>query len=120
MSTKNQEHLDTFWELIVPILNSVLFVLIGLEIFIVTFNVRYLEAGLLLIPVILFARFEGFACNGARRSGCFVAVGTCGRRCIRYSTQQCIGCQFVEAYFAAQRPAYMSRSTFGGPHVNSP
>lgn len=57
MSTKNQKHLDTFWELIVHILNSVLFVLIGLEILIVTFNVRYLEAGLLLIPAVLFARF---------------------------------------------------------------
>ncbi len=57
MSTKTQEHLDTFWELIDEVLNSVLFVLIGLEILILTFNMRYLQAGVLLIPAVLFARF---------------------------------------------------------------
>ncbi len=57
MSTKTQEHLDTFWELIDEVLNSVLFVLIGLEILLLTFNTRSFEAGLLLIPAVLFARF---------------------------------------------------------------
>ncbi len=57
MSKKTEEDLDTFWELIDEILNSVLFVLIGLEILILTFNMRYLLAGCLLIPAVLLARF---------------------------------------------------------------
>lgn len=57
MSNKTREHLDTFWELIDEILNAVLFVLIGLEIFVLTLNSKYLLAGLIAIPVVLLARF---------------------------------------------------------------
>ena len=57
MSDKTREHLDTFWELIDEILNAVLFVLIGLEIFVLTLNSQYLLAGLIAIPVVLLARF---------------------------------------------------------------
>ena len=39
------------------ILNAVLFVLIGLEVLILTFTQAYLFAGLLMIPLVLFARF---------------------------------------------------------------
>jgi CPA1 family monovalent cation:H+ antiporter len=56
MSPKTIEHLDTFWELIDEILNSVLFVLIGLEIIVLTFTHQYLIAGMLMIPCILLAR----------------------------------------------------------------
>jgi len=57
MSDKTRQHLDTFWELIDEILNAVLFVLIGLEVLVLTFNSDYLLAALVLIPVVLLARF---------------------------------------------------------------
>ena len=57
MSPTTCEHLDTFWELIDEILNSVLFVLIGLEMLVLTLDERYFLAGLLMIPVVLLARF---------------------------------------------------------------
>ena len=56
MSEKTREHLDTFWELIDEILNAVLFVLIGLEILIITFESQLLLAGGLSIVIVLFAR----------------------------------------------------------------
>jgi CPA1 family monovalent cation:H+ antiporter len=57
MSDTTRDHLDTFWELIDEILNAVLFVLIGLEILMVTLTAHYLMAAVLAIPVILAARF---------------------------------------------------------------
>lgn len=56
MSAKTRENLDTFWELVDEILNAVLFVLIGLEVLILSFERSYLVAGLLLIPLLLVAR----------------------------------------------------------------
>lgn len=56
MSERTQEHLDTFWELIDEILNAVLFVLIGLEILILTFHDEYFLAALIIIPLLLAAR----------------------------------------------------------------
>jgi CPA1 family monovalent cation:H+ antiporter len=57
MSDTVREHLDTFWELVDVILNAVLFVLIGLEVLVLTFNRKYFIAGLVLIPLLLLARF---------------------------------------------------------------
>ncbi len=57
MSEITREHLDTFWELIDEILNAVLFVLIGLEILVITFEPQLLVAGGLAIIIVLFARF---------------------------------------------------------------
>lgn len=57
MSEKTRQHLDTFWELIDEILNAVLFVLIGLEVLVLEFNPGYVIAGIVLIPVVLFARW---------------------------------------------------------------
>ena len=57
MSDKTRDNLDTFWELIDEILNVILFVLIGLEILIISFSINYIYASLLIIPVILFSRF---------------------------------------------------------------
>ena len=45
-----------FWELIDEVLNAVLFVLIGLEVLVLTFTEPYLFAGLILIPVVLLSR----------------------------------------------------------------
>lgn len=56
MSERTRQHLDTFWELIDQILNSLLFVLIGLELLIVTLSRPAVAAGLLMIPAILTAR----------------------------------------------------------------
>lgn len=57
MSKSTCEHLDTFWELVDEILNAVLFVLIGLEVIILTFTGKVLLAGLMMIPCVLLARF---------------------------------------------------------------
>ncbi len=57
MSDKTREHLDNFWELIDEILNAVLFVLIGLEVLVLTFNTTAVIAGLIMIPVVLAIRF---------------------------------------------------------------
>lgn len=56
MSDRTREHLDTFWELVDEVLNAVLFVLIGLEVLVLQFTREYLIAGLLMIPVVMFAR----------------------------------------------------------------
>jgi CPA1 family monovalent cation:H+ antiporter len=56
MSAQTTEHLDTFWELIDEILNAVLFVLIGLEVLLITFDPAYAWAAALAIPVVLAAR----------------------------------------------------------------
>lgn len=57
MSDTVREHLDTFWELVDEILNAVLFVLIGLEVLVLTFTREYFIAGLVLIPLLVLARF---------------------------------------------------------------
>lgn len=57
MSETTREHLDTFWELVDEILNAVLFVLIGLEVLVLTVEGRYVLAGVLAIPTVLAARF---------------------------------------------------------------
>jgi CPA1 family monovalent cation:H+ antiporter len=62
MSERTREHLDLFWELVDEILNTVLFVLIGLELLILELSANALSAGLVAIPVVLLARF---LCVGA-------------------------------------------------------
>ena len=57
MSAKTREHLDAFWELVDEILNALLFVLIGLEVLVLTFSRGPFFAGLLAIPAILLARW---------------------------------------------------------------
>jgi monovalent cation:H+ antiporter, CPA1 family len=57
MSDATREYLDTFWELVDELLNAVLFVLIGLEVLVLSYKPQYLEAGLLAIPIVLLARF---------------------------------------------------------------
>jgi CPA1 family monovalent cation:H+ antiporter len=56
MSQLTQQHLDNFWELIDEVLNAVLFVLIGLEVLVLTLSAQYVLAGLLAIPLVLPAR----------------------------------------------------------------
>jgi CPA1 family monovalent cation:H+ antiporter len=57
MSDRTREHLDTFWELVDEILNAVLFLLIGLELVVLTFGRASLTAGLLMVPLAIAVRF---------------------------------------------------------------
>ena len=57
MSEKTRQNLDMFWELVDVILNSVLFVLIGLELLVVTLSGSYLLAAAMAIPIVLASRF---------------------------------------------------------------
>ncbi len=56
MSDQTRDYVLTFWTLIDEILNSVLFLLIGLEVLVVTVSIDHLSVALLAIPVTLFAR----------------------------------------------------------------
>lgn len=56
MSDTTVEHLDTFWELIDEILNAVLFLLIGLEIMVMSSDPRVWIVGVVLAVVVLLAR----------------------------------------------------------------
>jgi len=57
MSETTRDYVMTFWTLVDEILNSVLFLLIGLEVLIVAQGNFPLEAALIAIPVTLFARW---------------------------------------------------------------
>jgi monovalent cation:H+ antiporter, CPA1 family len=61
MSDRTRDHLDMFWELIDEILNAVLFVLIGLEVLVLSFTGKLLTAGLLAVPALLVARLVSVA-----------------------------------------------------------
>lgn len=56
MSETTRRNLDTFWELIDEVLNAILFILIGLEVFALELTTQHILAGLALIPVVLLAR----------------------------------------------------------------
>ena len=57
MSNTTELYIDKFWELIDVLMNAILFVLIGLELLTLEFNLNYLIAGLIAIPITLFARY---------------------------------------------------------------
>ena len=57
MSEMTELYLDKFWELIDVLLNAILFVMIGMELLVLTFNSSYLIAGFIAIPLLLFARY---------------------------------------------------------------
>jgi CPA1 family monovalent cation:H+ antiporter len=61
MSERTRDHLDKFWELVDEILNTVLFVLVGMELLVIAFSRSLLAAGLLAVPVVLFARWVSVA-----------------------------------------------------------
>lgn len=56
MSDTTREHLDLFWELVDEILNALLFLLIGLEIFVLAWSGQAFVAGVILIVVVLACR----------------------------------------------------------------
>lgn len=57
MSAQTRERLDNFWELLDEILNAVLFVMIGMEVLVLSLQGDALLAALLAIPLVLLARF---------------------------------------------------------------
>ncbi len=57
MSDKSREHIDQFWHLIDEVLNTVLFLLIGLELLALKVSAEFLIAAALMIPAALLARF---------------------------------------------------------------
>lgn len=57
MSDTTELYVYKFWELVDVLLNAVLFVLIGLEVLILEFDMSYLVAGLAAIPITLVARY---------------------------------------------------------------
>lgn len=84
MSDVTAEYIDKFWELIDEICNVILFVLMGLEIFLVSYDPNYLLIGIILIVVSLAARIISlvpafFMFNrGEPRKGLNLAVLTWG------------------------------------------
>ncbi|MDA8084933.1 MAG: sodium:proton antiporter [Nitrospiraceae bacterium] len=56
MSAKTRQNVDMFWELIDEILNSLLFVLIGMELLIIQLSAKYIFAGIVAIIIVLLSR----------------------------------------------------------------
>lgn len=57
MSETTRVYLDRFWELVDVFLNAVLFVLIGFELLIISYEGQYLLAGILAIFIVLLCRY---------------------------------------------------------------
>ncbi|HQQ95328.1 MAG TPA: sodium:proton antiporter [Bacteroidia bacterium] len=57
MSDTTAEYVDKFWELVDEICNTILFALMGLELFLVPYNLNYFAVGCMLVFVALGARF---------------------------------------------------------------
>jgi CPA1 family monovalent cation:H+ antiporter len=56
MSDTTRTRVDDFWELLDEMLNAILFVLIGLELLVITLHWSYLLAAVVVIPITLLAR----------------------------------------------------------------
>ena len=61
MSAETRKYVDAFWKLIDEILNAVLFLLIGIEVFAVTFSMDAFQTGIAAIALALFARLAAVA-----------------------------------------------------------
>ncbi|MEQ8292033.1 MAG: sodium:proton antiporter [Roseovarius sp.] len=61
MSEETRDYVDAFWKLIDEILNAVLFLMIGFEVFAVAFEVDFLIAGVLSIGLALIGRLAAVA-----------------------------------------------------------
>lgn len=61
MSAETRRYVDAFWKLVDEILNAVLFLMIGFEVFAVAFNTDYLLAGAAAIAVALVGRLAAVA-----------------------------------------------------------
>ncbi|MCP4883302.1 MAG: sodium:proton antiporter, partial [Flavobacteriales bacterium] len=57
MSEITESYVDKFWELIDILLNTILFVLIGMEMLVLSFETTYFVAGIIAVPVVLICRY---------------------------------------------------------------
>ena len=57
MSEMTETYVDKFWELVDVLLNTILFVLIGMELLILTLEGKFILAGLIAIPLVLLSRY---------------------------------------------------------------
>ncbi|WP_066221617.1 cation:proton antiporter [Formosa haliotis] len=57
MSEITENYVDKFWELVDILLNTILFVLIGMEMLVLEFKWAYILAGLCAIPIALISRY---------------------------------------------------------------
>ena len=56
MSQRTRDHVDAFWNMIDELLNALLFLMLGLQVFLVQAGPKAIVAGLLSIPIVLLAR----------------------------------------------------------------
>jgi len=61
MSNTTTQHLDTFWELIDEVLNALLFLLIGLEVMVLTIDANLWLTGIAMAVLVLLARLIAVA-----------------------------------------------------------
>ncbi|NNK77251.1 MAG: sodium:proton antiporter, partial [Litoreibacter sp.] len=61
MSEQTREYVDAFWKLVDEILNAVLFLMIGFEVFAVAFSFEAFAAGVMTIGLVLLARLAAVA-----------------------------------------------------------
>lgn len=61
MSAETRHYVDAFWELIDEILNAVLFLMIGFEVFAIAFETSFLTTGVMSIALALVARLAAVA-----------------------------------------------------------
>ena len=61
MSEQTRDYVDAFWKMIDEILNAVLFLLIGFEVFAIAFEADYLVSGVFAIALALVARLSAVA-----------------------------------------------------------
>lgn len=57
MSATTENYVDKFWELIDILLNNVLFVLIGMEMLVLSFQGEFILIGIVTIPIVLMCRY---------------------------------------------------------------
>ncbi len=57
MSKITETYVDKFWELVDVLLNTILFVLIGMEMLVLSFETSYIIAGLIAVPLVLMSRY---------------------------------------------------------------
>ncbi len=57
MSEVTEAYVDKFWELVDVLLNTILFVMIGMEMLVLVLEHNYIYAGLLAIPLVLLCRY---------------------------------------------------------------
>ena len=57
MSKTTEAYVDKFWELLDVLLNTILFIMIGMEMLVLTLEESYIYAGLLAVPILLLCRY---------------------------------------------------------------